>query len=185
MQYGTKKTHGNLNKETVNVESIWKQNPLNSWYERNLKCKNSVNTQMEEIRSVLHFIIQMIPNGSRVLPLSLDEVCCSSFRALSLLDLMSSSGISVIRRVIISKKMFWDCGGFRDIRWVVNSVADPGEGPAPLIFRQNWGPKGKKKFLETPPPPLSKGLDDWGPTPLSSSSGSGNATGLRVRWNGL
>ena len=135
----------------MSVESIWKQKPLNSWYERNLKSKNSVNTQMEEIRSLLHFIIQMIPNGSRVLPLSLDEVCCSSFRALSLLDLMSSSGISVIRRVIISKKMFWDCGGFGE--WVVNSVADPGEGTAHLIFRQNWGPKGKKKVFGDPSPP--------------------------------
>ena len=77
MQYGTKKTHENLNKETVSVESIWKQKPLNSWYERNLKSKNSVHTQMEEIRSLLHFIIQMIPNGSRVLPLSLDEVYSS------------------------------------------------------------------------------------------------------------
>ena len=47
------------------------------------------------------------------------------------------------------------------------SVADPGE---PLIFRPNWGPKGRKKVFETapptylrvwmtPPPPLSDGLD--------------------------
>ena len=37
-----------------------------------------------------------------------------------------------------------------------NSVADPGEGPggpAPLISRLNWGSKGRKLFLETPPPP--------------------------------
>ena len=56
-----------------------------------------------------------------------------AFRTISLLDLMSSSGISVIRRVIVSKKMFWDCGGFGE--WVVNSVADPVKGPAHLIFR--------------------------------------------------
>ena len=31
---------------------------------------------------------------------------------------MSSS--DVVSRVIISKKVFWDCGGFRDIRCVVN-----------------------------------------------------------------
>ena len=44
------------------------------------------------------------------------------------------------------------------------SVADPGEG-APLIFRPNWGPKGRKnKFLETVPR-LSKGLDDRCPPP--------------------
>ena len=28
-----------------------------------------------------------------------------------------------------------------------HSVADPGEGPAPLIYRPNWGPK------TAPPPP--------------------------------
>ena len=45
-----------------------------------------------------------------------------------------------------------------------SAVADPGEGPggpAPppspsLIFRPNWGPKGRKKILETAP--LSQGL---------------------------
>ena len=41
--------------------------------------------------------------------------------------------------------------------------AQPG---APLIFRPNWGPKGKKKFFRDCPPPPSKGLDDWEP-PLS------------------
>ena len=52
------------------------------------------------------------------------------------------------------------------------SVADPGEG-APLIFRPNWGPKGRKKkfwrpspaylrvWMTAAPPPhlLSQGLD--------------------------
>ena len=31
---------------------------------------------------------------------------------------------------------------------IQNTVADTGEGP-PLIFRPNWGPKGRKSFLET------------------------------------
>ena len=53
-----------------------------------------------------------------------------AFGTLSLLDLMSSSGI----RVIISKKMFWDYGGFGDIRRVVNSVADPVKAPPPLFL---------------------------------------------------
>ena len=44
-------------------------------------------------------------------------------------------------------------------------VADPGEGsaepgPSPLIFRANWGPKDRKRFVWRPPPPPSKGLDD-------------------------
>ena len=33
------------------------------------------------------------------------------------------------------------------------------EGPPPLIFRPNLGPKGEKKILRLPPP-LSQGLDD-------------------------
>ena len=41
-------------------------------------------------------------------------------------------------------------------------VADPGEGPAPLSFRPNWGPKGRKTFF-TDHPRLSKGLDDRPP----------------------
>ena len=42
-----------------------------------------------------------------------------AFRTLSLLDLMSSSGISVMSLAewSLGKKAFWDCGGFRDIRW--------------------------------------------------------------------
>ena len=61
-------------------------------------------------------------------------------------------------------------------------VADPGEGsaepgPSPFIFRANWGPKDRKRFVwrppppPPPPPPLSKGLDD--PHLLISRSGSG------------
>ena len=47
--------------------------------------------------------------------------------------------------------------------------ADLGEGPGPpLIFRPNWGPKGpKKRLLETGHPPLSQGLDDRPPPPLT------------------
>ena len=41
------------------------------------------------------------------------------------------------------------------------TVADPGEEPDPLFLD-----KSKKKFLETAPPPFSKGLDDR-PPPLS------------------
>ena len=40
--------------------------------------------------------------------------------------------------------------------------------PPHPIFRPNWdlGPRGRKIFLDTAPPPLSQGLDDWG-FPLS------------------
>ena len=55
------------------------------------------------------------------------------------------------------------------------TVADPGEGPAPLIFRPKGGPKGRKRiFLETaPPPPYLRIWMTW--PPLTSRSGSGNA----------
>ena len=39
----------------------------------------------------------------------------------------------------------------------------------PLIFRPNWGPKGRKKF-ETAPPPLSQGLDGLDDCPPSAHS---------------
>ena len=57
--------------------------------------------------------------------------------------------------------------------------ADPGEVPgrpsSPLIFRPNWGSKGRKKFFWDTCPRLSKGLDDQPPPPprLISRSGSG------------
>ena len=38
------------------------------------------------------------------------------------------------------------------------SLVDPGEG-APLSFRPNWGPRGRKSFfLETGPPPYLRVL---------------------------
>ena len=52
-------------------------------------------------------------------------------------------------------------------------VADPGERPAPppppVIFRPNWGPKGRKKVYGDPPFFLFKGLNDRCPPPLSQS----------------
>ena len=44
-------------------------------------------------------------------------------------------------------------------------MADPGEGPPPLICRLNWGPKGWKKFFGGWASPLSQGLDDPPPPP--------------------
>ena len=46
---------------------------------------------------------------------------------------MSSS--DVVSRVIISKKVFWDCGGFRDIRCVVNWSAVSVEA----VFESSFG----------------------------------------------
>ena len=57
------------------------------------------------------------------------------------------------------------CRYFVDIS--KTAVADPGEGPGggavpPLIFRTNWGPKGRKKILNRLPP-LCQGLDSRPP----------------------
>ena len=77
----------------------------------------------------------------------------------------------------------WGCHGFHPLHHLIvplawdnlqpviknNSikplpVADPGEGSRGLIFRPNWGPKGRKKvFTATAPPPLPNGLDDRPP----------------------
>ena len=50
------------------------------------------------------------------------------------------------------------------------AVAELGEGPgelgSPLIFRPNWGPRGRKKFGRLPLPPPSQGRDDR-PSPTS------------------
>ena len=43
-------------------------------------------------------------------------------------------------------------------------------GPTPAYFQSKLGPEGpkpKKHFLETSPPPLSNGLEDPPPRPLS------------------
>ena len=48
------------------------------------------------------------------------------------------------------------------------SVADSREGPAPPFFRQNWGPKGRKKILETGLPLISG--SEWPPSPPHSPS---------------
>ena len=56
------------------------------------------------------------------------------------------------------------CLAWYQFKWLHIPVADPGEGPRgpaphPLIFRPNWGPKGRKSFfwdwalLFSPPPP--------------------------------
>ena len=55
-------------------------------------------------------------------------------------------------------------------KFVFIPVAGPGEGtggPAPIIFRSNYGRKVLKKFFgySPPPPLLSQGLD---PAPYSS-----------------
>ena len=55
------------------------------------------------------------------------------------------------------------------VHYYHHPVADPGKGPrgpAPPIFRPNWGQKGRKIFfLETAPPPLISG-SGWPPPPL-------------------
>ena len=52
-------------------------------------------------------------------------------------------------------------------------VANPGEGPAPLFFRPNWGQKGEKKFFgdrPTPPPLISRSGSGTGDEQLKVKS---------------
>ena len=53
-------------------------------------------------------------------------------------------------------------------QWRIQGRGPGGPPPPHPISRPNWdlGPKGRKMFLDTAPPPLSQGLDDWG-FPLS------------------
>ena len=57
-------------------------------------------------------------------------------------------------------------------------------GPRPLIFRRNWGQKGRKTFFQTPPPhlALSQGLGDRVPPqqPASKLSYFGKRSESRV-----
>ena len=70
------------------------------------------------------------------------------------------------------------------IIWTADQWGIQGRGPGgplpPVIFRPNWGLKGRKKLFWSPPPPpflfLSKSLDNGAP-PLISRSGSGTADG--------
>ena len=82
---------------------------------------------------------------------SLAEVCCYIV-------------VSIILRYLINTMGSIWSGGYLSIKWQrccwknSASVADPGEGPtlpSPLIFRPNWGSKGRKKKLwhRNPPPP--------------------------------
>ena len=50
------------------------------------------------------------------------------------------------------------------VQWRIQGRG-PG-GPPPIIFRTKWGPRGRKNFFETGPPPLPHSLDDP-PPPLS------------------
>ena len=166
MQYGTKITHENFNKETVNVESIWKQKPLNSWYERNLKSKNSVNTQMEEIRSVLHFIKWYLIVQEFCLSRSM-RYAALAFRTLSLLDSMSSSGISVMSLAEWSSvrkcsETVVGLEGGLSTQWRIQCRAR-----SPLFSDKTEAWRAKKKIFGDPPQ-LSKGLDDRGATHLFS-----------------
>ena len=83
-----------------------------------------------------------------------------------------TTGLILIARVLISKKrqrinfLKMSCDwrirriipiALKCYIHVIYAVADPAEGtggPALLIFRPIWGPKGRKNYLRPPPPPL-------------------------------
>ena len=67
------------------------------------------------------------------------------------------------------------------LQWRIQGRGPGGLGPPTLIFKPNWGPRGRKNFFcrlpPLPPSPLSKGLDD---RPLLSQCLD---TALSYTWN--
>ena len=78
-----------------------------------------------------------------------------AFTSLFIISLVHASGL--LLSFFIAWKIARSWGEVEYIT-VANPGEKPGGRPPPLIFRPNWGPKGRKKlFLR--PPPLSQGLD--------------------------
>ena len=73
-------------------------------------------------------------------------------------DLLKSRALTNIISIRILSFCIWK-GISKTMKVSGGSRGGAGPGPAPLIFRPNWGPKSRKKFLETPLL-LSQGLDD-------------------------
>ena len=65
-------------------------------------------------------------------------------------SLSKETSRSVIKRIPRLKRI-------SQCEWTLYTLADTGEGPgrpAPLVFRLNWGPRGRKSFFcDHPPPP--------------------------------
>ena len=83
----------------MNVESIGKQKPLKSLYERNLKSKNSVNQyKWRRNKNVLHFI-QFLINNRRFQGFYL----CDSLYELAFRTLVEFGVMSLAERSLVSK----------------------------------------------------------------------------------
>ena len=90
----------------MNVESIGKQKPLKSLYERNLKSKNSVNQyKWRRNKNVLHFI-QFLINNRRFQEFYLcDSLYELVFRTLVEFDVMSLAERSLASKLELRKIM--------------------------------------------------------------------------------
>ena len=71
--------------------------------------------------------------------------------------------------VSLTKNIFLPGWFYLKTQWWILGKG-PGGPPPSLIFRPNWRPKGWKKVFETTPP-LSQGLNDRPPPPLSEGQG--------------
>ena len=90
----------------MNVESIGKQKPLKSLYERNLKSKNSVNQyKWRRNKNVLHFI-QFLINNRRFQEFYLyDSLYELAFRILVEFGVMSLAERSLVSKLELRKIM--------------------------------------------------------------------------------
>ena len=76
----------------------WWYKPLKKWNERNFKCKHSINKwlQTKGIKNVLHFIFLIYTKWFKSFSSLSMRYVSLAFRTLSLLNFISSSGISAM-----------------------------------------------------------------------------------------
>ena len=90
----------------MNVESIGKQKPLKSLYERNLKSKNSVNQyKWRRNKNVLHFIQFLINNRRFQESYLRDSLYELAFRTLVEFGVMSLAERSLVSKLELRKIM--------------------------------------------------------------------------------
>ena len=107
------------------------------------------------------------------------EACFNRYALTQVLGNLSKGVFE--RRTITASKFSTFCPNFRVNRqykgdkdtkqWRIQGRGPGGRGvPPSLIFKSNWGPKGRKFFLGDQAPHVSKAMDDLPPTPLTARS---------------
>ena len=154
----------------------------NRWsrYQRNLKCKNSINKQKWKDSITFH-LCYFNTHGFMSFFFSM-RYKYSSFSHTVSIDFKWNK-YNVVNGFIISRKIFWDYGGFGDFSWVAVADADlqtSGGGRSSRPWDKGVGWSLEKKFVG--PSGRQFGLKIRGvPGPPCPSPGSatGLSTGLR------